>query len=617
MKPFSLELGAHVRTEGVQFTVWAPQAQTVGVVLPALGKTVALAPGPRNYFSILVPDARAGMDYMFELGQAVHRPDPASRHQPHGVHEPSRVVDPKSFAWSDAHWRGIPAAEYVMYELHIGTFTTEGTFDAAIEKLPYLSELGVTAIELMPVAQFPGELNWGYDGAYPFAPQNTYGGPDGLKRFVNACHNQGLACVLDVVYNHLGPEGTYVADFGPYFTNRYSSPWGAGLNFDHEHSDEVRRFFLDNALHWFTEYHMDALRLDATQSIVDNSPKHFLAELAELCAAEEARLNRPLHLIAESMANDVRVITPLAQGGLGIHAEWNDDFHRSLWTAMGGKPVGYFVDFAGLRDLPKAMKEGYVFDGRYSTYLKRRHGNSAAHRPGAQFVIYTQNHDQVANGSQGLRIGTCLDDRRERLSALLLLTAPGIPLLFMGQEYGETRPFNYFVDHSDPQLLDAVRRGRQHEFSEFFSDHPFADPTQKETAQACKLDWQKLNTPVHAQILELHKDLLALRQKHPVLHALDRTRLKVLSDETAGWLLATQIQAPDAWVATVANLSPREVRVAVPQLPSSAVVLLASDEPRYGGAGAARETRALINAGPEGAQLVVAPWSGVILGPGR
>lgn len=616
MKPFSLELGAQVRTEGVQFTVWAPRAQNVGVVLPALGRTVALTPGPRGYFSSLVPDARAGMDYMFELGQGVFRPDPASRHQPHGVHEPSRVVDPKSFTWSDANWRGIPLVQYVMYELHIGTFTTEGTFDAAIERLPYLSELGVTAIEIMPVSQFPGERNWGYDGAYPFAAQNTYGGPDGLKRFVNACHKLGLACVLDVVYNHLGPEGTYVGDFGHYFTGRYSSPWGAGLNFDHEHSDEVRRFFLDNALHWFTEYHMDGLRLDATPSIVDNSPKHFLAELAELCAAEEARLNRPLHLIAESMANDVRVITPLAQGGLGIHAEWNDDFHRSLWTAMGGKPVGYFVDFAGLRDLPKAMKEGYVFDGRYSTYLKRRHGNSAAHRPGEQFVVYTQNHDQVANGSQGLRIGTCLDDRRERLSALLLLTAPGIPLLFMGQEYGETRPFNYFVDHSDPQLLDAVRRGRQHEFSEFFSDHPFADPTLKETAQACKLDWQKLHTPVHAQMLELYKDLLALRQKHPVLHALDRTRLKVLADETAGWLLATQTQAPDAWVATVANLSPREVRVAVPPLPSSAVVLLASDEPRYGGAGAARETRALINAGP-GAQLVVAPWSGVILGPGR
>jgi maltooligosyltrehalose trehalohydrolase len=616
MKPFSLELGAQVRADGVQFTVWAPKATTMGVVLLSLGKTVPLTPGKDGYFSVVVPEAREGMDYLFELDGTLQRPDPASRHQPHGVHDASRIVNPKSFAWSDASWRGLPLVQYVIYELHVGTFTDEGTFDAAVAKLPYLCELGITAVELMPVAQFPGDRNWGYDGAYLFAPQNSYGGPAGLKRFVNACHQHGLACVLDVVYNHLGPEGTYVADYGPYFTNRYTSPWGAALNFDDEHSDNVRRYFLDNALHWFTEYHMDGLRLDATACILDNSAKHLLAEMAELCAAEEARLNRPLYLIAESVANDVRVITPIAEGGIGIHAQWSDDFHRSLWTALGGKPLGYFADFQGLHDLPKAMKEGFVFDGRYNGFLKRRHGNSAAHRPGQQFVIYTQNHDQVANGSGGVRLGVCLDERRERLAAMMLLTSPNVPMLFMGQEYGETRPFHYFVDHGDLGLQDAVRNGRQAEFKAFHDDQPFADPTLKETAVASTLDWAKTTDPAHETLLNLYKDLLALRGKQPILQSLDRALLKVSSDEFEGWLVAQQTQSPTNWVATLANFSERPVRVPLPSLPSLAVVLLATDEPRYGGAGSAREMRPIVSC-DQGGSVTLAPWSGVVIGPGH
>ncbi|MDX2021679.1 MAG: malto-oligosyltrehalose trehalohydrolase [Deltaproteobacteria bacterium] len=617
MKPFSLELGAQVRTEGVQFTVWAPFANSVSVVVPALGQRFPLSPTTRGYHSAIVPDAREGMDYLFALDDGPERPDPASRHQPHGVHGASRVVNPKGFLWTDAAWRGLPLAEYVIYELHVGTFTPGGTFEAAMEKLPYLRDLGVTAVQLMPVAQFPGERNWGYDGAFIYAPQNTYGGPAGLKALVNECHNLGMACVLDVVYNHLGPEGTYVGDFGPYFTNRYTTPWGAALNFDGEHSDEVRRYFLDNALHWFSEYHFDALRLDATQCILDTSPKHLLAEMAELCAAEEARLNRPLHLIAESDANDARLITPLAEGGLGLHGQWSEDFHRSLWTALGGHPVSYFADFAGLRELPKALKHGFAYDGRPSVFYKRRRGSSGSQRDGWQFVVFSQNHDQVANATGGLRISTCFDEAKERLAAVVLLTAPNVPLLFMGQEYGETQPFNYFVDHSDRHLMDAVRRGRQAEFDEFNRDHAFADPTLKVAMTASKLDWAKLAQPPHSLILALYKDLLALRQKHPALRGLDRHQFRVFCDDVAGHLVTMQFAAPDSWVAVAANFSPRPLRVPLPALPSTAVVLLASDEPRFGGAGSAREMWPRVEAQQEGASVTLAAWSAVILGPAR
>lgn len=617
MKPFSLELGAQVRSGGVQFTVWAPFAQAVSVVLPELDRSFALVPATHGYHSALVSEAREGMDYLFALDGSLERPDPASRHQPHGVHGASRVVNPKAFAWTDAAWQGLPMAEYVIYELHIGTFTPEGTFEAAIGKLAYLRDLGVTAVEIMPVAQFPGERNWGYDGAYIYAAQNTYGGPRGLKALVNECHNLGMACVLDVVYNHLGPEGTYLGDFGPYFTNRYSTPWGAALNFDGDHSDEVRRYFLDNALTWFSEYHFDALRLDAAQCILDTSPKHVLAEMAELCTAEAARLNRPLHLIAESDANDARLITPLVQGGLGLHAQWSEDFHRSLWTALGGHPVSYFEDFAGLRDLPKALKEGFAYDGRPSAFYKRRRGSSAVGRDGWQFVVFSQNHDQVANACGGLRISTCFDEPRERLAALVLLTAPNVPLLFMGQEYGETRPFNYFVDHSDRALMQAVRRGREAEFNEFNNDHAFADPTVAGSMVASKLDWAKLTQTRHSQMLALYKDLLAMRLKHPSLRTMDRKRYRVFCDDVAGHLVTTQIEGPDSWVAVAANFSSRPLRVPLPVLPSTAVVLLASDEPRFGGAGAAREMWPRVEANQAGASVTLAPCSGVVLGPAR
>ncbi|MCG5054955.1 MAG: malto-oligosyltrehalose trehalohydrolase [Myxococcales bacterium] len=615
--PFELELGATPGPSGTTFRVWAPHAQRAFVVLTQPNERIPMSPEPLGYWSATVADAGAGTDYRFVLDDGEPHPDPVSRFQPDGVHGPSRVVDPRAFAWSDRDFRGVRLDDYVIYELHVGTFTPEGTFDAAIGKLSYLHDLGVTAVELMPVAQFPGTRNWGYDGAYLFAPQNSYGGPEGLKRLVNACHEQGLACVMDVVYNHLGPEGNYLGVYGPYFTSKYLTPWGAALNFDGPDSDPVRRFFLDNARMWLCEYHIDALRLDAIHGIFDFSARHILSELSDVCTSQARFQGRPLFLIAESDLNDVRIIASKAEGGYAIDAQWSDDFHHALWTSLGGPRQGYFEDFGRIADLAHAFREAFVYNGRYAPHRRRRHGNSAAERPGHKFVVYSQNHDQIANGSQGARMSTRLGPERERLAATLLLTGPNLPMLFMGQEYGETRPFAYFVSHGDPQLSEAVRKGRKDEFDFFGFDQDFADPTQPETFEACRLDWEKLHHPAHAPTLALFKDLMALREKHALIKSGEQQAIHVESDETTRWLSVLRRNLVcDEWVAILANFS--AVQVSVPLLAPNdpAVVLLASDEPIYGGEGMSREARPVM--GPSLDRIVqLSPWSAVVLGPGR
>jgi maltooligosyltrehalose trehalohydrolase len=523
-------IGAHYdhTTETCRFTVWAPFRKSVTVrILSAGDRLMPMERDERGYWQAFVKDVSAGTRYLFRLDGEMERPDPASHFQPESVHGPSSVVDHAAFPWEDDSWKGIPLPSMVMYELHIGAFTPEGTFDAAITRLDDLRDLGVTAVELMPVAQFPGERNWGYDGVYPFAVQNSYGGPEGLKRFVNACHCRGLAVILDVVYNHLGPEGNYIRDFGPYFTDRYHTPWGQAINFDGPYSDEVRDYFIANALHWITEYHIDSLRIDAIHGIFDFSARHFLQELGEAVHLHAQSVRRDAYVIPESDLNDARAIRPVEIGGYGLDAQWNDDFHHALHTLLTGERTGYYEDFGKIDHLGKALREGFIYSGEYSSFRKRRHGSSSKDRPGHQFVVFSQNHDQVGNRMRGERLSALAAFEALKLAAGAVLLAPNIPLLFMGEEFGEDRPFLYFVDHSDPPLIEAVRKGRKDEFRHFRWEGEPPDPQDERTFLASKINWEERGKGEHAVLLEFYRTLIELRRGTPALSELDRNRLEV------------------------------------------------------------------------------------------
>ncbi|MFZ3044571.1 MAG: malto-oligosyltrehalose trehalohydrolase, partial [Desulfatirhabdiaceae bacterium] len=437
MKTGEPELGATPLGNGrCRFRVWAPFMDCVDVhILSSKNRLESLTRDRHGYHEGIHDDVEPGVNYLFRLNGSQERPDPASRFQPQGVHGPSQVVDP-AFAWTDDNWRGVARHRTIIYELHVGIFTDSGTFDAAIDRLDDLVSLGITAVELMPVAQFPGDRNWGYDGVYPFAAQNSYGGPQGLKRLVNACHHRGLAVILDVVYNHLGPEGNYLRDFGPYFSNHYHTPWGQPINFDGNYSDHVRRYFIENARYWITECHIDALRLDAVHAILDFSARTFLQELAEIVKDLAEDLGRHIHLFAESALNDTRLIRSPDLGGFGLDAQWNDDLHHALHAVITGERRGYYCDFGRFEQLLKALRDGFVYDGQYSEYRKRRHGNSSRSIPPHRFVGFAQNHDQIGNRLQGDRLSTIVSFEALKMVAGIILLSPSLPLLFMGEEYG-------------------------------------------------------------------------------------------------------------------------------------------------------------------------------------
>lgn len=537
--PWRLERGAQVLPGGgVRFSVWAPSQP--GLQLELLGPSRQVLPmehGGDGVSRLVVDDVGPGADYWFVTAEGARRPDPVSRFQPQGVHGPSRVVAPETFPWSDQDWHGLPLRDHIFYELHTGTFSPDGTFDGVAARLPHLKDLGVTAVELMPVATFPGTRNWGYDGVALYAPHPAYGGPDGLRRLVDACHGHGLALVLDVVYNHLGPEGNYLGEYGPYFCRRYHTPWGDALNFDGPDSDEVRRFFVDNALAWIAEYHVDGLRLDAVHGIYDFSARHILAEIADRCHELGDRLGRSVHVIPESDLNDSRILRPHAQGGYATDAQWSDDFHHSLASLLTGNRLGYFGDFGSVAALGKSIAEGFVYDGRHSAYRRRRHGNSAADLPGEKLVIYAQNHDQIPNGFKGRRLGSLASVEEQKLAALVLFTAPNLPMLFMGQEYGEIAPFLYFTSHSDEALGRAVSEGRRREFLDFAEpDDLFDDPQDEKTAARSRLDWSRARLPPHDALLAFHRRLIALRRTVPALHNCRKDLTRVSSDDRAATL---------------------------------------------------------------------------------
>jgi maltooligosyltrehalose trehalohydrolase len=513
-----LKLGAScLEASAVEFRVWAPKAHSLAVKLLDRRESIDLTREPLGYWKGLVQDLSPGTRYQYLLNHSLERPDPASRFQPDGVHGPSEILDPNTFTWTDQDWQGLPLAQYIIYELHTGTFTPEGTFDAIIPRLPYLrDEVGITAIELMPVAQCPGMKNWGYDGTYLFAPQSSYGGPDGLKKLVNACHAAGLAVIMDVVYNHLGPEGNYLGDFGPYFTDTYRTPWGSAINYDGAESDPVRDFVTSNAVYWIHEYHVDALRLDAIHGIFDFSAKHILQEIGEAVHAEGQRLNREVHVIAESDLNDTRIIAPVSKGGYGLDAQWSDDFHHALHSLLTKERNGYYQDFGQLKELAQAMRAGVVYTGQYSPHRQRKHGNSFKQRSPVQLVVFAQNHDQIGNRAQGDRLSGLISFQALKAVNATVLLSPYLPLVFMGEEYGEKAPFLYFIDHGDPDLIEAVRQGRKREFAAFgWTDIP--DPYDQETFERSKLR-PDLESNQHQQAhLRWFQTLIHLRKSIPAL----------------------------------------------------------------------------------------------------
>jgi maltooligosyltrehalose trehalohydrolase len=526
--------------ERLRFRVWAPYASKVSVHIHAPEeRRVEMERRDRGYHQATVDGAVAGTSYTYILERAqgaVERPDPASRFQPEGVHRCSQAAG-AHFVWDDANWCGLPLEDYVFYEIHVGTYTPEGTFDAVIPHLDDLKDLGVTALQLMPVAQFAGERNWGYDGAYPFAVQNSYGGPEGLRRLINACHSAGFAVALDVVYNHLGPEGNYLADFGPYFTGAYNTPWGKGVNFDGPWSDEVRRFFIENALYWITEFHIDALRLDAAHAIFDRSAHSFLEELGEAVHFQAQRLNRRIYVIPESDLNDPRLIRAREQGGCNLDAQWNDDFHHALHALLTGERTGYYQDFGGVRHLAKAFTEGFVYSGEYSQYRKRRFGGSSRDMEARRFVVFAQNHDQVGNRMLGERLSRLAGWEQLKLAAGAVLLSPYVPLIFMGEEYGETAPFLYFVSHSDPELAAAVLRGRREEFADWGWQGEIPDPQSEMTFFRSKLNHQLQSEPQHHLLLQFYKELIRLRKTLPALALMSKKQMAVFESEAARTLV--------------------------------------------------------------------------------
>jgi maltooligosyltrehalose trehalohydrolase len=524
-----MDVGACYLGDGkCDFVVWAPHLQKVDLQLSTqYPKTMPMEKDEKGYWRTNAQDISADTLYSYVLESEKSRPDPASYFQPHGVHQASQVVNHKAFDWEDSGWRGIELSKMVMYELHIGTFSPQGTFDGVIPRLDDLKDLGVNAIEIMPVAQIPGERNWGYDGVYPYAVQNSYGGPQGLKNLVNECHKKGMAVILDVVYNHLGPEGNYLADFAPYFTDTYKTPWGWAINYDGPFSDEVRNYFVGNALYWLRHYHVDALRIDAVHAIYDMSARPFLQELAEQVDEFSRADGRKRYLIAESDLNDSRMIRPWELGGYGHDAQWSDDLHHCIHAILTGENDGYYQDFGTLEQLVASLKEGFVYSGQYSEHRKRRHGNSCKDRPASQFVVFSQNHDQVGNRMLGERLSSLVSFEALKLAASIEILSPYVPLLFMGEEYAEDTPFLYFVSHSEPSLIAAVRKGRRDEFADFVWTTEPPDPQDLATFERSKLNWEKRSKEKHRVMLEYYKFLLKMRKETAAFSHLDKDALDV------------------------------------------------------------------------------------------
>ncbi len=581
--------GARITDSGVAFRVWAPRQPTIGVVDEIRDRTFELPHTDDGWFVGTVPDMGSGDRYSLRIDDGATRPDPASLSQPDGVHGPSEVVD-LTFDWTDGTWSGIELRTQIIYEMHVGTFTPEGTFAAAIDRLDHLVDVGFTTIELMPVAQCPGARNWGYDGVALYATQNSYGGARGLQAFVDACHTRSLAVWLDVVYNHLGPEGNYLADFAPFFTDNHNTPWGPAVNLDDHGSQHVRTFFIENALMWLTDFHIDGLRIDAIHALRDDSPTPFLLELADACHARGNELGRRIHVVGENERPEPHVVRDTSDGGWGLDAAWNDDFHHALHVALTGETARYYAHFERpIPDLAKALASGYVRTDSPA--------QSAADLPRTSLIVFAQNHDQIGNRGHGDRLSTLVDPPALRLAAGLVLLSPWVPMLFMGEEWGETRPFLYFVDHGDAGLLEAVRAGRRSEFQGLV-DGEVPDPAAPRTRDRSVLDWTARTRSGHEELLTLHRALIAARNEYD---ALTDPRPDTHRVECVDTIIV--LHGTGGHPATLAMFNVGDASSIVSLPPGRWRRVLDGAEPRFGGAGA------VLPDAIEGRSLTLDPWA--------
>ncbi len=551
------------------FSVWAPRRKKV--TLDVDGKQVPMkGPSSRGFWSVDVQDAGPGSDYAFLLDEdPMPYPDPRSFWQPKDVHSHSRVLNHQSFKWTDQKFRAIPLPSAVLYEMHLGTFTEGGTFDSAIEKLDYLCDLGITHIEVLPVAAYEGGFSWGYDGVAPYAVDESYGGPDAAKRFIDAAHGKGLGVVLDVVYNHFGPAGNYTNQFGPYYTEKHVTPWGAAINFEEGGSDEVRRYFIDNALMWLRDYHFDGLRLDATHELIDRSAMHVLEQLAREVADLSASVGRCLFLIAESDLNNPRVVTSLEANGYGMDAQWSDDFHHALYSILAQEQFGYFEDFGSVSDLAHTLKHTFLYEGQYSKFRLKNQGRPVVNLSYHHFVGFIQNHDQIGNRAKGERVQQIIGTRKAKLAAGVVMTAAFLPMIFMGEEYGADTPWMYFADFQSEELRNAVREGRKRDFSAFGFGDDVPAPEDPATFEASKLNWEELDQPAHHDMLHWYRSLIHLRRKTLALNLGDPSRMEVQSNEEGRWIYTDRGD-----IRTVINFADAMTRF---PMPAGCELMLSSD----------------------------------------
>ena len=588
-------VGSDVRRDGavgqsdgsVRWRVWAPCAQQVELVLIEGDQRCAILMQreQRGFFHHTESNVPEGQRYAYRLDGGPERPDPCSLWQPDSVHGSSAVVLPEQFSWTDGAWRGVSRNDLAFYELHVGTFTPQGTFEAVISRLNDLRELGITALEIMPVAQFPGGRNWGYDGVLPYAAQNSYGGPHGLQKLIDTCHAAGLAIFLDVVYNHMGPEGNYLADFGPYFADRYKTPWGLAINFDGPGSDAVRDYVLNNARMWLEAFHFDGLRIDAVHAIYDFSACHILRDLQEVAEDVARRTGRTIHLIAESDLNDPRLLYARAQGGFELGGQWSDDFHHAIHTFLTGERSGYYQDFGSPRQIAEVMVKPFLYAGDYSPHRDRKHGAPPEGLTTDRFVVCLQNHDQVGNRARGDRLLSLLDKpAKQRLASSLLLLSPYLPLLFMGEEYGEDNPFPFFCSFGDPGLIEAVREGRKQEFAELVGQGTVPDPQAEETFASARLSWSWPSGTPRAGLRCLYQDLLTARREWPILRDLERRTARLLPDAETGPImeLVRGPVASEAQPRILFNLS-EQTQPLPGGLAPEQQFLFSSESTRYGG----------------------------------
>ncbi|MBF0502081.1 MAG: malto-oligosyltrehalose trehalohydrolase [Candidatus Riflebacteria bacterium] len=552
------KIGAWADTNATQFRIWAPCCPELKIKIGSTNPRISSMHKKENgYFELEVAENLASQEYSFILPNGDERPDPTSFFQPRGVHNPSQVIDHQTFSWTDKEWKGLHPKDLIIYELHVGTFSPSGNLAGVQEKISHLKDLGINAIELMPLSQFPGSRNWGYDGVHPFSVQNSYGSVNDLKKLVDACHHVGIAVILDLVYNHLGPEGNYLGQFGPYFTDRYKTPWGWAINYDGPRSDEVRAYFFQNALYWFEQFHIDALRLDAIHTIFDFGAKHFLQELQEYVRDFSEKFSRSCFLIAESDLNDTRIIDPADRGGYALDAQWSDDFHHCLHTLVTGEKLGYYEDFGALTQFAKCLSEGFVYSWEYSPHRKKHFGSSSKHCPSHKFVVCTQNHDQVGNRMLGERLSSLVSFEAQKMLAAQLLTAPFIPMLFMGEEWAETAPFLFFVSHQDDNLVQAVREGRKKEFVAFRWKGEPPDPQSEDTFTTSRLHWELRTADRNRAMLDWYKYLIHWRKTNPAVFEAGFSDLRPLVVKERP-ILTLQRQTRNSSVFSVSNFSDSE-----------------------------------------------------------